>query len=159
MNSVLLSTPMSDLTGILSAALSPAVSKYQLAIDIFGINEFSVGDPVVFQDTTAVIRGAAVAAIILLWIVKVSITVCDVLVASSSVEMMGESAVSIPITVVSIDSCHTVGVITHIIIISTFGILSSKYWIFHSLGEVLLESLCPNWSFWRSLLLKEISLD
>ena len=71
-------------------------------------NISTVRHPVRCEDTAAVIRRAAIAALISLGIVQVSVSILDILVARLISQVMGQSTVSVIDTVGTINTIHQV---------------------------------------------------
>ena len=129
------------------------------AIEGLLIDELSVRDPISLQDSASMVRGAAVAAIVIFGVVKISVTVANVLLTSTSTEVMSQPTVSIVVTVVSVDSRKHVVLITDVKVVGSFGLMLTNNRVFDLLSEILLESLSPYGSLRRILLSKELSLN
>ena len=104
--------------------------------------------PVWLDDATSVLSSTAVAALVEVWVVEVSLSVDDVHVARGGFEALGRSAVSV---VGSIDSVNSEGLLGPTVVPVSGGVLVASEWDVHVLLKGGGELIRPRLRDWLSV--------
>merc|ERR1712166_416483 len=124
---------------VLSSNFVPPIHVLSLIAGLALVS--AIGDPFVGEDATSVRLRAAVAAIVLLRVVDVSVLVRDVLAAGLVRQMVSQATVSIPAAVLSVDSGQSVGGVANVIVVVSLECVLSHSGVPDNLIKLLLELL------------------